>query len=115
MKVTGEEVPDKIDTFHDANLSLLMTNISESMYLSPTLVQKYALPMVLGGRDMMGCVQTGSGKTAAFLFPIIHKLLEGEGVEGTPPPIQRWSSCPLPGSSPSRSGMSPGSSAWGPP
>ena len=78
MKVTGEEVPDKIDTFHDANLSLLMTNISKSMYLSPTLVQKYALPMVLGGRDMMGCVQTGSGKTAAFLFPIIHKLLEGE-------------------------------------
>ena len=81
MKVTGEEVPDKIDTFHDANLSLLMTNISKSMYLSPTPVQKYALPMVLGGRDVMGCAQTGSGKTAAFLIPIIHKLLEG-GVGG---------------------------------
>lgn len=82
VKVTGEEVPDKIDTFDDANLSsLLMTNISKSKYLSPTPVQKYALPMVLGGRDVMGCAQTGSGKTAAFLIPIIHKLLEG-GVGG---------------------------------
>ena len=82
VKVTGEEVPEKIDTFADANLlSLIMANIAKSRYQSPTPVQKYALPMVLTGRDVMGCAQTGSGKTAAFLIPIIHKLLEG-GVGG---------------------------------
>jgi len=78
VKVTGDEVPDKIDSFNDADLlPLLITNISKSRYQSPTPVQKYALPMVLAGRDVMGCAQTGSGKTAAFLIPIIHKLLEG--------------------------------------
>jgi len=82
VKVTGEEVPEKIDSFADANLqALIMANIAKSKYQSPTPVQKYALPMVLAGRDVMGCAQTGSGKTAAFLIPIIHKLLEG-GVDG---------------------------------
>jgi len=77
VKVTGEEVPSKIDTFAEANLmTILLNNISKSRYQSPTPVQKYALPMVLAGRDVMGCAQTGSGKTAAFLIPIIHKLLE---------------------------------------
>jgi len=78
VKVTGDDVPSKIDSFAEAELSpLLMENISKSRYEYPTPIQKYALPMVLDGRDVMGCAQTGSGKTAAFLIPIIHKLIEG--------------------------------------
>merc|ERR1712142_347819 len=84
VKVTGEEVPEKIDSFADANLqALIMTNIAKSKYQSPTPVQKYALPMVLAGRDVMACAQTGSGKTAAFLVPIIHKLLSSQADAGS--------------------------------
>ena len=44
----------------------------------PTPVQKRCLPIVMSGRDLMSCAQTGSGKTAAFLLPILHKLMESQ-------------------------------------
>ena len=57
-----------------------MKNIERSGYKKPTPVQKYALSIVMKGRDLMGCAQTGSGKTAAFLLPVLNNLLE-EGFE----------------------------------
>jgi len=77
VKVTGENEPSPVDSFAAAGLRpILMENIAKSNYEVPTPVQKNAIPIILDGRDLMACAQTGSGKTAAFLLPIIHKLLE---------------------------------------
>ncbi len=45
----------------------------------PTPIQTQAIPVALEGRDIMGCAQTGSGKTAAFALPVLHRLLEKPG------------------------------------
>jgi probable ATP-dependent RNA helicase DDX4 len=77
VNVTGENVPEPIERFENSGLrQLLMDNIHKSGYLRPTPVQKNALPIVTAGRDLMACAQTGSGKTAAFLLPIIHMILD---------------------------------------
>ncbi|XP_008211801.1 ATP-dependent RNA helicase vasa isoform X2 [Nasonia vitripennis] len=76
VKTSGEDVPPPISSFDEANLRVLLnTNIKKSGYTKPTPVQKYGIPILLSGRDLMACAQTGSGKTAAFLIPIIHTLL----------------------------------------
>ncbi len=48
--------------------------VFELGYLEPTPIQQQAIPLVLEGRDLIGCAQTGTGKTAAFAIPIIHQL-----------------------------------------
>merc|ERR1719290_75438 len=66
-----------INFFQSAGLrQILVDNILKSGYRVPTPVQKRTIPIVMAGRDVMACAQTGSGKTAAFLLPIIHKLIE---------------------------------------
>lgn len=80
-KVTGDCPPKAIASFEESGLrNLLLKNIKNCRYTKPTPVQKHAVPIVMEKRDMMACAQTGSGKTAAFLLPIINTLL-AEGIE----------------------------------
>ena len=55
------------DSFMAADISdVLKENIRKSNYDKPTPIQKWAIPVMLSGRDLMGCAQTGSGKTVSF-------------------------------------------------
>ncbi|XP_063221633.1 ATP-dependent RNA helicase vasa-like [Bacillus rossius redtenbacheri] len=79
VKVTGDNIPPPINTFEAANLrQFVMDNVLKSGYLKPTPIQKHSLPIVMSGRDLMACAQTGSGKTAAFLVPMINAMLEDQ-------------------------------------
>ncbi|MDP2846784.1 MAG: DEAD/DEAH box helicase [Humidesulfovibrio sp.] len=55
--------------------SSVLANITKLGYTTPTPIQERAIPAAMEGRDLMGLAQTGTGKTAAFLLPIIAKLL----------------------------------------
>ncbi|KAK8968144.1 DEAD-box ATP-dependent RNA helicase 37 [Platanthera guangdongensis] len=71
------------NTFAEIDLgAALNENIRRCKYVKPTPVQRHAIPISLAGSDLMACAQTGSGKTAAFCFPIISGIM-------TSPPLQK--------------------------
>jgi len=57
----------------------LLKGIHHMGFLKPTPIQAQAIPAVMEGRDVIGLAQTGTGKTAAFVLPILHKLLQAPG------------------------------------
>jgi ATP-dependent RNA helicase RhlE len=64
--------------FEQFNLdSRLMQGIKNAAYETATPIQEAAIPAALRGRDIIGTAQTGTGKTAAFVLPILHRLLDG--------------------------------------
>lgn len=64
-------------TFENLNLiEPILKALQEEGYVTPTPIQGEAIPIVLNGRDLLGCAQTGTGKTAAFSIPILQKLHE---------------------------------------
>lgn len=90
VKVTGENIPKGITSFEQAGLRpILVDNITKSNYTTPTPVQNVCLSIIMAGRDLMACAQTGSGKTAAFLLPIIHKLIESNADANPGSPVQK--------------------------
>lgn len=61
--------------FDDLKLMLLLLqNVQAAGYETPTPIQQATIPLVLAGKDVLGCAQTGTGKTAAFALPIIQQL-----------------------------------------
>ncbi|MGM8362526.1 DEAD/DEAH box helicase [Flavobacterium sp. ARAG 55.4] len=61
--------------FEDLSLSKsIQKAVHEHGYTTPTPIQEQAIPLILAGNDLIGCAQTGTGKTAAFAIPIIHQL-----------------------------------------
>ena len=62
-------------TFNKLNLSApVLRAVAQAGYESPSPIQAAAIPPVLAGRDLMGCAQTGTGKTAAFALPMLDRL-----------------------------------------
>lgn len=63
--------------FSQLGLASAQLSACESLgYNEPTPIQRQAIPVILSGRDVIGCAETGTGKTAAFLLPIIQKISE---------------------------------------
>ncbi len=64
-------------TFDELNLMpRLLENVRKAGYTEPTPIQQAAIPLVLEGRDVLGCAQTGTGKTASFALPVLQRLAE---------------------------------------
>jgi ATP-dependent RNA helicase RhlE len=69
-----------ISSFEGLGLSDdMLAQVAHVGYSSPTPIQHLAIPHALAGRDVLGCAQTGTGKTAAFVIPIIERLTGGGG------------------------------------
>lgn len=82
VEVSGDGCPDPIDEYNPDTIGEdLFRNTQLCGYNKPTPVQKYSVPIGIAGRDLMACAQTGSGKTAGFLFPIIMSMLKHGGKE----------------------------------
>lgn len=82
VETSGSDCPAPIEVF-DAEVigEDLFRNVQLCGYTRPTPVQKWSIPIAVGNRDLMACAQTGSGKTAGFLFPIIMTMLRDGGSE----------------------------------
>ena len=74
-----EQLLEKKMSFEEFGLRPeILRAVAEKKYTIPTPIQEKAIPIVLEGKDLVGCAQTGTGKTAAFALPILHRL------QGTP-------------------------------
>ncbi|MBD3215325.1 MAG: DEAD/DEAH box helicase [Candidatus Lokiarchaeota archaeon] len=81
-KTNSKGVPSKPERSRNINLSFaeldlipeLLDALRDVGYVEPTPIQAKAIPPVLEGRDLLGCAQTGTGKTAAFALPILQRL-----------------------------------------
>ncbi len=78
VSVSEVPTPERVPTLGFADLGLaapLLRAIAEAGYTTPTPVQAQAIPLVLAGGDVLATAQTGTGKTAGFTLPILHRLL----------------------------------------
>jgi ATP-dependent RNA helicase RhlE len=66
-------------TFEELNLHPdLLAGLSAMAFNKPTPIQEQAIPVILSGRDLIACAQTGTGKTGAYILPVLHKIVSQE-------------------------------------
>lgn len=71
---------NNIENFSDFKLNKQILNaVEEAGYARPTAIQQRAIPLILSGHDVLGIAQTGTGKTAAFVLPLLMKLKYAQG------------------------------------
>lgn len=88
IRVSGFDVPRPVKAFEDCGFSAqLMNAIKKQAYEKPTLIQCQALPIVLSGRDIIGIAKTGSGKTAAFVLPMVVHIMDQPELQKEEGPI----------------------------
>ena len=67
-------------TFSDFNLNKqLLSAIADAGFVHPTAIQRKAIPQILAGVDLLGIAQTGTGKTAAYVLPMLMKIKYAQG------------------------------------
>src|SRR5271154_6866467 len=70
-------------SFEELGLSApVLQAVTEKGYTTPTPIQEKAIPVVLAGRDILGCAQTGTGKTASFVLPLLQRMHEQKQASG---------------------------------
>ncbi|XP_051987808.1 ATP-dependent RNA helicase DDX42-like isoform X2 [Xyrauchen texanus] len=88
LKVSGAAPPKPATSFaHFGFDEQLMQQIRKSEYTQPTPIQCQGVPIALSGRDMIGIAKTGSGKTAAFIWPILVHIMDQKELEQGEGPI----------------------------
>ena len=87
IRVSGHGVPAPVESFSQCGFDAqLLQIIKKAGYASPTEIQCQALPVILSGRDVVGVAKTGSGKTAAFVLPMmVHVMAQRELEKGEGP------------------------------
>ncbi len=79
----SDSLPSHPGSFGELGLvPALCRAVADAGYTTPTPIQTSGIPVVLEGRDLLGCAQTGSGKTAAFALPILQHLLRRQPPRG---------------------------------
>jgi ATP-dependent RNA helicase DDX27 len=76
LKQDGREVSFTVKTFAELHLSRPLLRACQALgYDTPTPIQSAVVPLAMGGRDVCGSAKTGSGKTAAFMLPLLERLM----------------------------------------
>lgn len=88
VKVTGVKAPKPVSSFAHFNFDeQLMKLIRKCEYTQPTPIQAQSIPVVLSGRDLIGIAHTGSGKTAAFIWPMLVHIMDQPDLRENDGPI----------------------------
>ncbi|XP_046410143.1 ATP-dependent RNA helicase DDX42 isoform X1 [Neodiprion fabricii] len=88
IKVTGPSAPNPVTSFaHFGFDDALIKSIRKNEYTQPTPIQAQAIPAALSGRDLIGIAKTGSGKTAAFIWPMLVHIMDQQELKPGDGPI----------------------------
>lgn len=83
IKIIGVNPPNPIFEFDEAPFpNSIQTVLNSKHWETPTLIQSVSIPIILGGRDMIGIAKTGSGKTAAYILPSLYHITNQHGNNG---------------------------------